>query len=982
MAADHPHVYNIPINRGFADALAAGLLARAKGDRLALARAIILLPNNRAQRAITDAFVRRADGGLLLPRLVSIGDPELDDRIGPFFDPAGDARIPPAIDPLARQLILARLIGEAHKGGDPIEAVDAIRLAADLARTLDQMIVEDVAPSRLADAVPAELSEHWQASLELLQIVLRRWPAELARRDRIDLADRRNRLLGATERRWRETPPPGLIVAAGISAAAPAVGRLLHRIARLPEGMVVLAGLDRSMPEEEWDALGGGDSERPIETHPQFALRQLLDRMSVARGEVRPWRAGRDGASNDRARSIGNAMTPAAFTDKWQALPARARRLSGVRAIELPNPAAEAQAIAIALRESLETPGRTAALVTPDRALATRVSAHLKRWNIEADDSAGQPLSRTPPGTLLGAIADAAAEGFAPVALLALLKHPLVRAGDGRLAWLDGVRLLDRALRGPRPGVGLAGISRFLLDGDDRTQRQRHMALDWWRHVLPLLEPLETAFGARAPRLADLLVALSDAATALAGDEAWSRPAGRAAAELVAGLQTCAQDGPPAVSARAFPAFFQAMADAIAVRPPQGGHPRVFIWGLIEARLQQTDLVVLGGLNEGVWPSLPAPDPWLAPAIRTALGLPGLERRIGIEAQQFAAGLGGPQVLLTRSRRDARAPAVASRLWLRLVAMTGGLAPHRPLQQWADALDRPQDFAPAARPAPRPPIADRPTRLAVTKLDRLKADPFAFYADAMLKLRSWEAVDADPSAAWRGSAVHAVFEAWIKQDDCDPARLRPRAESLLKQTAAHPVLRALWTPRLLEAIDWVAEEVAAGLAEGRRPIAAERKGVIDIAGIKLEGTIDRIDALADGSLAIVDWKTGKPPSKRAVAEGYSMQLGLLGLIAERDGFAGVTGTPSIFEYWSLAAKDSKLGYRTTPVGLNSKGEGIDPADFTMRAARVLTGAVEEYLKGDAAFTAKLHPEYAPYGDYDQLMRLDEWYGRGTGGDHP
>jgi len=972
----HPSVFNIPINRGFADALAAGLLARARGDRLALARAIILLPNNRAQRAITDAFVRRAEGGLLLPRLVSIGDPELDDRIGPLFDPASDERVPPAIDPLARQLILARLIGEARKS-DPIEPVEAVRLAADLARVLDQMIVEGVEPVALAKAVPAELSEHWQASLDLLRVVLERWPEELKRRGRIDLADRRNRLLAATERRWAAEPPPGLIVAAGISAAAPAVGCLLRRIARLPHGMVVLAGLDRFMPDAEWDALDGGESGRPIETHPQFTLRQMLDRMGVARAEVRPWRAGRDGASHDRAKAVGNAMTPAAFTDKWQALPARARRLSGVRAMELPNPAAEAQAIAIALRESVETPGRTAALVTPDRALATRVAAHLKRWGIEADDSAGQPLSRTPAGTLLGAVADAAAESFAPVALLALLKHPLVRAGDRRLDWLEGVRLLDRALRGPRPGPGLAGITQFLLDGDERTKRQRLEARHWWRDVQPLLEPLESAFSAKAPRLGDLLSALSDAATALAGDESWSRPAGRAAAELIAGLQASVEEGPPVIGARAFPAFVQAMADAVAVRPPQGGHPRVFIWGLIEARLQQTDLVVLGGLNEGVWPSLPAPDPWLAPAIRTQLGLPGLERRIGIEAQQFATGLGGPEVLLTRARRDARAPAVASRFWLRLEAMTGGIAPHRPLQYWADALDRPAEFAPALRPAPRPPVEDRPDKIAVTKLDRLKADPFAFYADAMLKLRVWDGVDADPSAAWRGSAVHKVFETWIKKDDCDPARLRPRAEALLKDTAVHPVLRALWAPRLLEAIDWVAAAVAEDQAADRRPVLAERKGVIDIAGIKLEGTVDRIDRLADGSLAIVDWKTGKPPSKRAVAEGYSMQLGLLGLIAERGGFVDVKGKPTVFEYWSLAAgKDGTLGYRTSPVGLSRTGEGIDPADFTALSARVLTNAVETYLRGTAAFTAKLHPEHAPYGDYDQLMRLDEWYGRG------
>jgi ATP-dependent helicase/nuclease subunit B len=971
----YPSIYNIPIDRGFADALAAGLLARAEGDRLALARAIVLLPNNRAQRAITDAFVRRAEGGLLLPRLVSIGDPELDDRIGPLFDPAGDDHVPPAIDPLARQLILARLIGDARKA-DPIEPVEAVRLAADLARTLDQMILEEVAPGRLADVVPPDLSEHWQASLGILRIVLERWPEELKRRGRIDLADRRNQLIDAAERRWRVEPPTGLIVAAGISTAAPAICRLLRRIARLPLGMVVLAGLDAGMPDEEWNALGGNEDGRgAIETHPQFVLREMLDRIGIAREEVRQWPCADAEAPPARAALISNVMKPAAFTDSWQALAASPPE--EIRAVELATPAAEAQAIAIALRESVEQPGRTAALVTSDRGLATRVAAHLKRWGIEADDSAGQPLSRTPPGTLLGAIADAASDRFAPVALLALLKHPLVRAGEERLDWLDRVRKLDLALRGPRPGPGLAGITHFLRDGDDRARPIRMAAFDWWQGLLPILEPLEAVFSAPAPRLGDLLMSVSDAATALAGDEAWSRPAGRAAAELIAGLQASANEGPRITAPRGFPAFLQAMADAVAVRPPQGGHPRIFIWGLIEARLQQTDLVILGGLNEGTWPSLPAPDPWLAPAIRASLGLPGLERRIGIEAQQFAAGLGNPRVLLTRARRDARAPAVASRFWLRLIAMTGGLASDSRLQHWADGIDRPGEFAPAEQPRPRPPMADRPRRLAVTKLDRLKADPFAFYADAMLRLRAWDNVDADPSAAWRGSAVHKIFEDWIAEDECDPAKLRPRAERLLDQSTAHPVLRALWAPRLLEAVDWAAAKVAEGMAEGRRPIAAERKGVIGIAGIELEGTADRIDRLASGGLAIVDWKTGQPPSKRAVAEGYSMQLGLLGLIAEKGGFEGISGKPEVFEYWSLAAgRDGTLGYSTSPVGLNKQGQGIDAGDFTTRAARVLTGAVEEYLKGDAPFVAKLHPEYAPYGDYDQLMRLDEWYGRG------
>jgi ATP-dependent helicase/nuclease subunit B len=974
-----PAVYTIPPHRAFADALAGGLIARFGGGPTGLAEGLVLVPNNRAARAITEAFVRRSGGGLLLPRLVPVGDPELDERIGGALEPLDEsAPVPPAVEPIERLFLLARLVREQMPETD---AAEALRLAEDLGRTLDQLLVGDVAPSKLrgfAAELP-DLSLHWQVSLDRLEIILDGWPRALAERGRIDLAARRNRLLGGLADRWRAQPPRGFVVAAGITTAAPAVANLLRRVSRLAEGMVVLPALDTEMDAEEWDALGPHEADpdtgyrrRSIETHPQFHLKLLLDRMGVARAEVQRWRwgGGRD-APAVRSRAIANAMKPAIFTSKWQELRPVERRLSGVRAIELADPAQEAQAIALALREALEEPGRTAALVTPDRGLARRVSAHLKRWGIEADDSAGRPLPETPPGTLILALAAAAAEQFAPVPLLALLKHPLVRKGEGRLDWLEGARSVDLALRGPRPAAGLAGITDHLSDWSGRDRKTRQRALEWWRAVRPLLAPLERAFARDSAPLPDFLAVLRETAFSLCGDEVWSGPAGRAGADLFAAAEPAA-GGSGRLAPQSLPALLEQLMSSVAVRPPYGQHPRVFIWGLLEARLQQTDLMILGGLNEGVWPPLPSPDPWLAPRLRHELGLPGLERRIGLAAHDFASALGGREVLVTRARRDARSPAVASRFWLRLEAMTGGLtrSPHH--RRWAEAIDKPGAYRPAERPAPAPPVADRPRRIAVTDVDRLKADPFAFYARKMLGLPSLDEVDADPGAAWRGSAVHKVLEAWMKEDDCDPARLRPRAEELLQGASAHPLMRALWQPRLLEAIDWIAEEMAKNRAAGRRPLAAETKGTCQIGEVSLYGEADRIDRAADGSLAIVDYKTGTPPGSKAVAEGYSMQLGLLGLIAERGGFDGIEGVPAAFEYWSLARKAGKLGYVASPVGGRT---GLDPADFTNVAARNFVAAAERWLTGGEPFTAKLHPEFAPYGEYDQLMRLDEWYGR-------
>jgi ATP-dependent helicase/nuclease subunit B len=976
VSVPRPSVYTIPPHRAFADALAAGLIARHGRGETELAQGVILLPNNRAVRAVSDAFVRRSGGGLLLPRLVPVGDAELDERIGGALEPLDAEPVAPAIDPVERLFLLAGLV-ERHLPGTA--GPEALRLAEDLARTLDQLIVEEVEPARLRGfgAEAPDLSLHWQASLERLAVILDHWPRLLAERGRIDPADRRKQLLDELARRWREQPPGGFVAAAGITNTAPAVARLLRVVARIDDGIVVLPGLDTAMPEVEWQALGPHEADpetgfrpRSIETHPQFQLKLMLDRMGVARGEVERWRwGGGGGAPAARSRAVANAMKPAAFTSAWHASPAAARRLTGIRALELADPAEEAQAIAIALREALEVPGRTAALVTPDRALARRVSAHLKRWRIEADDSAGRPLSEMAPGTFLLALATAAAEQFAPVPLLALLKHPLAMRGERRLAWLDGARHLDLALRGPRPPAGLGGIAAHLSDQKGRDREVRKAALRWWKDVAPGLEPLEHAFRQPNPPFARLLAALRETASALSGDEAWAGPAGRAAAELLGSVEAAATGR--VAPASAAPMLEQLMR-RVAIRPPYGQHPRLFIWGLIEARLQQADLVILGGLNEGVWPQLPAPDPWLAPRLRHALGLPGLERRIGLAAHDFAAGLGAPAVLVTRARRDSRAPAIASRFWLRLEAMTGGVSRSPLHRKWAAAIDRPAAYRPVSRPAPSPAPSLRPRLISVTEVDRLKADPFAFYARKLLGLAALDEVDADPGPAWRGSAVHRVLETWMKEDDCDPAALRPRAEVLLAETAAHPLVRALWQPRLLEAIDWIAQQVARNRAEGRLPLRAEAKGKCRIGEVTLYGEADRIDRLADGSLAIVDYKTGMPPGPKAVAEGYSMQLGLLGLIAERAGFEGIDGAAACFEYWSLAKKAGKLGYVTSPVGGRT---GFDPADFTNVAARNVIAATEAWLTGSAPFTAKLHPEYAPYGDYDQLMRLDEWYGR-------
>ena len=956
--AERPTVFTIPIHRSFADALAAGVMARFGRDPLELAAGRILLPNNRAVRAVTDAFVRISGGGLLLPRLIPIGDPELDDRIGGALDPIdqGDPVLS-AIDPLERLLTLASIVDRSDESSSEI-----LRLAADLARALDALLIEEVAPTQLRRAVSEsdEIATHWERSLEKLQLIYEAWPAILSDRGAVDLPERRNRLLRRMADRWKADPPPGFTIAAGVTTAAPAVAALLARVARMPGGMVVLPGLSLSnvMPDAEWDALGADQQVRGEETHPQFHLKLLLDRMGVARGEVQSWRQlGRSASSPTRTHAVANALTSPDFSHKWQTLRPAERRLSGVRLAKLPDTAAEAQAIALALREALETPGKTAALITPDRQLAARVSALLERWGIEADDSAGTPLSQTPVGTLLLGIASAAAEELAPVPLLALAKHPLVGGGDEqRLAWLEAARELDLRLRGPRPAAGLAGLdAHFGALSEWRTVRDRLASTDGL-----LANPLS---------LSAFIEGIVRATEALTEDAAWRGPAGRMAAELLAEIEASEAAVSMTVDATAAVAVLRDLLDQRSVRLPYGGHPRIFIWGLLEARLQRADLVILGGLNEGVWPALPAPDPWLPPKVRANLGMPGLEFRIGLSAHDFASALGAPEVLITRARRDSRSPTIASRFLLRLDAMSGGLPRDIRLERLVRAIDDPGPPQPVSRPEPAPPAAQRPDRISVTAVDRLNADPFAFYAQAILKLHAIDPVDDDHTARWKGIAVHQALQEWLQHDECDPGKLRPRAEQLLRDEAVHPMLRALWSPRLLEAIDWIAALERDNRAMGRRPLAAEVTGETPIAGVTVHGRVDRIDRLGDGSLAIIDYKTGAPPTQKAVNAGFALQLGLLGLIGRAGGFEGVSGDPVAFEYWSLTRHKGKFGKLMCP------DKDMQPGEFLDHAYAHFKDAAGKWLTGSAPFTAKLNPAYAPYGDYDQLMRLEEWYGR-------
>lgn len=985
-----PAIFSIPVHRAFADALVAGLIDRYADGALGLAEGLVLLPSNRALGAVQAAFVRAGGAGLLMPRLAVIGDAELDESVGLALDAIGDdALIPPAIEPLRRRLLLAALI-ERHtpEGEAPIAGAAAFQLADGLARVIDQLHYEELTASALTGLDLGAFAEHWQASLGRLRLLVDHWPAVLAATGCIDRAERQGRLLDRVAAGWCAAPPARFTVAAGITTAAPAIARLLRAVARMERGMVVLPGLDRVMTAGEWEALGPvrPDLEspaRPLETHPQYHLKLLLDRMGISRDEVAEWDAVSDyDGPGARTPFVSLLFAPADYSAQWQAAGDLSAATAGIKGAVFADDGQEAQGIALLMREAIETPGRTAALVTPDRGLAERVAAALARWGIAVDDSAGQPLSRTPPGALLLLLAELAA-AFDPVRLVALLGHPLVRAGEGRTAWLDQLRRLDLILREPGLAPGWGGVgARIAALAADPKARGHGLAVQiapWWAEVSDglgaALAPL--AAGPAAP--ATLLASLQAALETLAGDAVWTGPAGRALAGLFDQWALARGDGPARVDPADFPAMLTQLLGQTSVRPPYGGHPRLFIWGLIEARLQRADLMILGGLDEGRWPAATQPDAWLAPGIRRLLGLPAPERQQGLAAHDFAGALGGRTIVVTRAQRSGGDPAVASRFWLRLAALAGDLpepAPGGvPLTRLAAMLDVPPgDPRPAEKPAPRPPTVERPRKIGVTAFDRLARDPYAYYANQLLGLSALDPLSAAPDPRWRGTRVHKLFENWVR-GGATAEGFETELAALAADPALDAIARAFWLPRIEPALRWAAAQVRE--AEGRVPLGVELRGEVVVDGITLHGKADRIDRDADGRLAIVDYKSGGAPGAKAAYDKLDNQLGLLGLIAARGGIEGVAAAEvGALEYWSLrpdrhAGGAGKISRTYGPrSGLKSAEEAIG------HAADALAELAGLYLLGDAPFVPG---EAAGYGDYDQLMRRDEWFGRGEGG---
>jgi ATP-dependent helicase/nuclease subunit B len=1038
MNARSPRVFSIPPGAPFlptlAEAIATGAIVPgfAPGDDpLALADATIFVPTRRAARELRQIFAARAGGkAAILPAILPLGDVDEDAAWFDTTNPPPPSLEPP-IDALERLLLLAPLVQRWKRNLPdhvarmfseevvvPSSSAEAIWLARDLAALIDEIETAETDWLKLSGLVKEELASWWQVTLEFLQIVTTLWPEALKERRRSNPAAHRSRLIDAEAERFRRNPPAGPVIAAGSTGSIPATARLLGVISRLPLGAVVLPGLDLRLDDAAWSLLDEAEAAPSVFGHPQFGLKKLLAEIGIGRGDVVEIGTA-SAALSARAAIVSEAMRPAESTERWAdgraviASATTAGALDGVTLVEAANERDEALAIAVALRKSASDPNARAALVTADRGLARRVSAELLRFGIHADDSAGTPLSDTPPAALLSLMVECVVRPGDPVAIVSFLKQPLLRLGQERIRTRRAVEAIELiALRG---GVGRPDICRLaeefndrstIPDEDDRRRSKLHRrfgareiedALAVLGALREALAPLAALRGGKADIRALALAtvaAVENAGRTEAGgvEELYRGEAGEKLAALLRGL--VASDAPMEIDAAEWPDVLGALIAGETVKPRRGGDGAVAIWGALEARLQSVDLLVCGGLNEGSWPGRADPGGFMSRVMKAGLDLDPPERRIGQAAHDFEMAMGAPKIILTRSARSGDAPSVPSRWLQRLTAFIGDTPTQLIRQRGADLTTEARfhagDHAPgvdfAARPKPVPPLDARPKHFSVTQIETLRRDPYAIYAKKVLGLDPLDPLLCDPGAAERGSLFHDILHRFtmsgVDADSPDAlARLLDIARQRFDEEQLPPDMDAVWWPRFAlmapNLIEWENE---------KRHETVERIAEADIVpvevgltGVTLGGRADRIDIKRENLADILDYKTGSSPSKPQAHRLIAPQLPLEGALLSRGAFK---------DLGKLIPAD--LAYvRLKPTGkvdeesiLSIRGSDKSAHELSEEAWARLEALLARYNDPTFGYLSRALPfrEGETDGDYDHLARVLEWSAGGEAAD--
>lgn len=958
-----PRLFALPCGADFATELVAGLHARMAGaPPESLAQVEIYVNSDRMARRLRTVF--DAGPASLLPRIRLVTD---------LADPLTRAALPAPVPPLRRRLELTGLVsGLLDQAPDLAPRAVLFDLADSLATLMEEMQGEGVSPDAIKTLDVSDQSGHWQRALTFLQIVQQYFETDSAP----DPQSYARRALDLRLKQWEDSPPQHPVLVAGSTGSRGTTAAFMEAVARLPQGALILPGFDADTPDSVWAQL---DDSLTGEDHPQFRFAKLMQALDLAPRDVRDW-TDTQPPSAARNRVLSLALRPAPVTHQWlsegPSLAALPEAMKDVTLVEAASQRDEALAIALRLRQAVED-GQRAAVISPDRMLTRRVTSALDRWNILPDDSGGTPAQLTPPGRLLRHVAELFVKPLTAEMLLTLLKHPLTHSGADRGPHLLNTRDLELFIR--RNGMPYPQPSTLAAWGETRARGEwaKWAGHQFCGHDHQDKRPLSNWIAG--------LLALTEAICAGPGVEGsgglWQEAAGRKLQGVMATLTREAEHGAD-MNARDFADLLGAMLSREEVRDRDAPHPDILIWGTLEARVMDADLVILASLNEGSWPELPGADPWLNRQMRAKAGLLLPERRIGLSAHDFQQAAGAPEVWITRAMKSDEAETVPSRWVNRLMNLMRGLPERngkKAIEQmqargnhWlalARASEAPITAPPVPRPSPAPPVEVRPRQLSVTEIKRLVRDPFAIYAKRVLRLRQLDPLMQAPDALMRGILTHKVLEDFVKGTQEEPLNLTPKALTALAETiignpqeVPFPTVRALWQARMARIAPWFVEteiDRQAHATPSRYEI--EGKATIPTLGFTLTATADRIDIDGRGGAHIYDYKTGAAPSAKE-QRSFDKQLLLEAAMLDEGGFAPLE-PPHVERAVFISLQPSNPKEVPAPL------EDAPPEQIWAEFVTLITA----YHDPNTGFTARRALQKDnDAGDYDHLARFGEW----------
>ena len=996
MSASSCRVYNIAPGGDFLQVLAREILlgfpfAQSNRENPPLPNWTILLPTRRAARILGSILAKNSgQRTLLLPTIKPIGD--IDD--GRLQDDGSAADIPLAISRTGQVLLMLDILknwaskNPQTKIAAEIQAsqIQSLSLANSLLQLVEQIEVSETDLEQLSEVYNLELSEHRTALVNLLGLLKIELPQKLLQENVMGPAARRSLLIRLEANRITNLKLRGPIIAAGSTGTIPATRALLNAIAHHHQGAVVLPGLDLGMSADDWSSLGPD--------HPQFSLQNTISDLKIERSEIVSLSIG----NSHRNFLSAELMRPSSTAEQWHTVlkdrtEDMRKALDRLHVVKAPDRHIEASAIALILRFALETPHKTAALVTPDRDLAQRVKAELLRWDIVIDDSAGEPLHHHGITGLANTLLQSISSGLSSADLLAVLSHPDVTFGMNRVLFLKHLTNFEIAvLRSYGNENGLTAIRNSFERALEakRTNARAHPLVsaltddDWLaqqKFVQTFIDILAPLFEKTILTGEECLTHFENTLNKLAPQVDWTLGANQDFKSLLDELQYEAKRLANSCFADVAPIILHLLREKT-LQSARVTHPRLAIYGVLEARLVPCDIVVLGGLNEGRWPSQPDPGPWLNRPMRMLFGIPLPERDIGVSAHDFMQNLGYAEVFLTYSQRLEGAPQIPSRWLLRLqtvIQASGISAESIEANSWvelAQTLDASYVQMPQSKPKPNPDVSKRPTQFSVTEVEKLIRDPYTIYVRKILRIEPLQNLAREPDAALRGTLFHEALKLWNQQQEFS---LSADAHSLLLQVGAklfeplrnNAEISTFWWSRFKRIAEWIATEEP-NFRQSLTRVQAELSGYceFDIAATtyKLTAKADRIDILKDGSARIIDYKSGIPPSAKAVRSGISPQLPLEAAILLLKGF------PNLY---SKSVAEMMYIHMT---GADPAGEvnDISAEDQTLDAMALAQ------LEGFKALLSKYQNPAQPYypraavqkeddvTDFDLLSRYKEW----------